>query len=268
LIVPPNSVSSWPDGNSLLIPASLAHEVEKMFLAQKSVVVIGGSSGMGLATAKAALAEGADVTVTGRTQAWLDTVRAESEGRIRTVAVDAGDEAAMRSFLGDFARIDHIYVTAAALLYGPKLDPDSSALRAAMDTRFWGCFYTAKYAAPKMPPDGSITFTTGTATRKPMPSGSVVTASCGAVEAFARGLAVDLAPIRVNAIAPGLIATPLHERRGGKEAAAKRLEQMAARLPLKRAGRPEEVADAVLFLMKNQFVTGITLTVDGGGLLV
>ena len=100
------------------------------------------------------------------------------------------------------------------------------------------------------------------------PSGSVVTASCGAVEAFARGLAIDLAPIRVNAIAPGLIATPLHERRGGKEAAAKRLEQMAARLPLKRVGRPEDIADAVLFLMKNQFVTGITLTVDGGGLLV
>ncbi len=239
-----------------------------MSLAQKTVIVIGGSSGMGLATAKAALAQGADVTVTGRTQEWLDTARAESAGRIRTAAVDAADEAAMRSFFDSFKQIDHVYVTAAALLYGPKLEPDSSVLRAAMDTRFWGCFYTAKYAAPKMPPDGSITFTTGAATHKPIPNGSVVTASCGAVEAFARGLAVDLAPIRVNAIAPGLIATPLHERRGGKEAAAKRLEQMAARLPLKRVGRPEDIAEAVLFLMQNQFVTGITLTVDGGGLLV
>jgi len=239
-----------------------------MSLAQKTVIVIGGSSGMGLATAKAALAEGANVTVTGRTREWLDAARAESGGRIRTAAVDAADEVGMRSFFDEFAQIDHVYVTAAALLYGPKLEPDSSALRAAMDTRFWGCFYSAKYAVPKMPPDGSITFTTGTATRKPMPSGSVVTASCGAVEAFARGLAVDLAPIRVNVIAPGLIATPLHERRGGKEAAAKRLEQMAARLPLKRVGRPEDIADAVLFLMKNQFVTGITLTIDGGGLLV
>jgi NAD(P)-dependent dehydrogenase (short-subunit alcohol dehydrogenase family) len=239
-----------------------------MSLAQKTVIVIGGSSGMGLATAKAALAEGANVTVTGRTHERLDAAAAESGGRIRTAAVDAGEEGAMRSFFDEFVQIDHVYITAAALLFGPKLEPDSFALRAAMDTRFWGCFYAAKYAVPKMPPDGSITFTTGTATRKPIPSGSVITASCGAVEAFARGLAIDLAPIRVNAIAPGLIATPLHERRGGKEAAAKRLEQMAARLPLKRVGRPEDIADAVLFLMKNQFVTGITLTVDGGGLLV
>jgi NAD(P)-dependent dehydrogenase (short-subunit alcohol dehydrogenase family) len=137
-----------------------------------------------------------------------------------------------------------------------------------MDTRFWGCFYAAKYASSKMPPDGSFTFTTGTATHHPIRSGSVVTASCGAVEAFARGLALDLAPIRVNAIAPGLIATPLHERQGGKETAAKRIEQMASRIPLKRAGRPEDIADAVLFLMRNQFVTGITLTIDGGALLL
>jgi NAD(P)-dependent dehydrogenase (short-subunit alcohol dehydrogenase family) len=88
------------------------------------------------------------------------------------------------------------------------------------------------------------------------------------VEAFARGLALDLAPIRVNTIAPGLIATPLHEALGGKEGAAKRIEQIAARLPLKRAGRSEDIADAVLFLMRNQFVTGITLTIDGGALLL
>jgi NAD(P)-dependent dehydrogenase (short-subunit alcohol dehydrogenase family) len=239
-----------------------------MSLAQKTFIVIGGSSGMGLATAKAALAEGANVTVTGRTQKKLDTAREESAGRIHTAAVDAGDEAAMRTFFDGFKQIDHVYVTAAALLFGNKLEPDSSALRDAMDTRFWGCFYTAKYASPKMPPDGSITFTTGTATHHPIRSGSVVTASCGAVEAFARGLALDLAPIRVNTIAPGLIATPLHEALGGKEGAAKRIEQIAARLPLKRAGRSEDIADAVLFLMRNQVVTGITLTIDGGALLL
>jgi NAD(P)-dependent dehydrogenase (short-subunit alcohol dehydrogenase family) len=239
-----------------------------MSLAQKTVIVIGGSSGMGLAAAKAALAEGANVTVTGRTPEWLETARAESGGRIHTAIVDAGDEAAMRSFFDGFDRIDHVYITAAALIYSPKNAAEKPELAAAMDTRFWGCFYTAKFAAPKMPPDGSITFTTGTATHKPIPGGSVVVASCGAVEAFARSLAVDLAPIRVNTIAPGLIATPLHERRLGKERAAKRLEQMAERLPLKRVGRPEDIADAVMFLMKNQFTTGITLTVDGGGLLV
>src|SRR5580704_18845814 len=98
-----------------------------MSLAQKTFIVIGGSSGMGLATAKAALAEGANVTVTGRTQKKLDTAREESAGRIHTAAVDAGDEAAMRTFFDGFKQIDHVYVTAAALLFGNKLEPDSSA---------------------------------------------------------------------------------------------------------------------------------------------
>ncbi len=240
-----------------------------MSLSQKTVIVIGGSSGMGLATAEAALAEGANVTVTGRTRQWLDDARAQSQGRLGTAAIDAGDEAAMASFFAGFAQIDHVYVTAAELLYAPMKAADSAkTLKGALDTRFWGCFYTAKHAAPRMPPDGSLTFTTGTATRKPIPGGGVVTASCGAVEAFARSMAVDLAPIRVNTVAPGLIATPLHERRLGKERTEKRFAEMAARLPLKRVGRSEDIADAVLFLMRNQFITGITLTVDGGGMLV
>jgi len=240
-----------------------------MTLAGKTVIVIGGSSGMGLATATAALAEGAEVTVTGRTRQWLEDARAGSGGRLQIAAVDAGDEAAMAAFFERYARIDHVYVTAAELLYAPMKDADSAGkLKGALDTRFWGCFYTAKHAAPKMPPDGSLTFTTGNATRRPIPGGGVVNASCGAVEAFARSMAVDLAPIRVNTIAPGLIATPLHERRMGQERAAKRFAEMAARLPLKRVGRPEDIAEAVLFLMKNQFVTGTTLTIDGGALLV
>jgi NAD(P)-dependent dehydrogenase (short-subunit alcohol dehydrogenase family) len=240
-----------------------------MSLSQKTVIVIGGSSGMGLATAMAALAEGANVTVTGRTRQWLDDARAQSEGRLGIAAVDAGDETAMAAFFAGFARIDHVYVTAAELLYAPMKDADSvKKLKGALDTRFWGCFYTAKHAAPMMPPDGSLTFTTGNATRRPIPGGGVVNASCGAVEAFARSMALDLAPIRVNTIAPGLIATPLHERRMGKERTEKRFAEMAARLPLKRVGRSEDIADAVLFLMRNQFVTGITLTIDGGGMLV
>jgi NAD(P)-dependent dehydrogenase (short-subunit alcohol dehydrogenase family) len=240
-----------------------------MSLAEKRVVVIGGSSGMGLATARAALAEGADVVITGRSQERLRSAIDELGGRARAVALDAADEAGTRALFDDLGKVDHVFFTAATLTYNPGFTADSGAVRAAIDARFWGAYYAAKYAAPKMPAEGSITFTTGTATRKPIPGGAVISASCGAVEALARSLAIELAPIRVNTVAPGLIDTPLHEKlMGNKERAAKRIADIAARLPLKRAGRPEDIAEAVLFLMNNRFTTGITLTVDGGHMLL
>jgi NAD(P)-dependent dehydrogenase (short-subunit alcohol dehydrogenase family) len=136
-----------------------------------------------------------------------------------------------------------------------------------MDTRFMGALYAVKYGAPKMRGNGSIVFMSGSTSTIPLPGEPVVTASCAAVEAFARALAVDLAPLRVNAITPGYIETPflddiLGERKEAVLAAA------AARLPAKRIGRAEEAADGVLFLMKNEYVTGIALLVDGGYHLV
>jgi NAD(P)-dependent dehydrogenase (short-subunit alcohol dehydrogenase family) len=136
-----------------------------------------------------------------------------------------------------------------------------------MDTRFWGALYAAKYGAPKMNGSGSITFMSGTAAQRPIGGMSVASASCGAVEAFARALAVDLAPIRVNTIQPGFVDTPLLDEFLGAQR-AEILAAAAARLPVRRIGQPEDIADAVLFLMKNGYVTGITLTIDGGGLLV
>jgi NAD(P)-dependent dehydrogenase (short-subunit alcohol dehydrogenase family) len=107
----------------------------------------------------------------------------------------------------------------------------------------------------------------GTAARRPLRGAAVATASCGAVEAFARALAIDLAPIRVNTLQPGYVDTPMLDELLG-EARASIKAEAGARLPVKRIGRPEELADAVLFLMKNGYVNGITLTVDGGGLLI
>jgi NAD(P)-dependent dehydrogenase (short-subunit alcohol dehydrogenase family) len=238
-----------------------------MTLAGKTVVVIGGSSGMGLATARAALGEGATVIITGRAPERLSAAQAQLGSNVRAMAADASDEDAMRKIFGQLPRVDHAFVTAADLVYGPTLTADTATLRAAIDARFWGAFFTAKYAAAKMPADGSITFLTGVAGRKPLPGGAVIAASCSAVEALGRGLAVELAPIRVNTVAPGLIDTPLHNKMTGKSA-AERFPDIAKRLPVKRMGQAEDVAAAVLFLMKNPFVTGITLTIDGGHLLV
>ncbi len=239
-----------------------------MTLANKTVVVLGGSSGLGLATAKAAKAEGANVVITGRSQQRLDTAQAEIGSQVRAIALDVADEAGMRALFEGLPKLDHIFVSAATVTLGGGLAPDTEKLRPGMDTRFWGSIFAAKYGAPKMPRDGSITFCSGTSAWRPIAgSGGVGAASCGAIEALARSLAVNLAPIRVNAVAPGLIDTPLIADVMGANAAAI-MEREAKRLPVGRVGRGEDIAEAVLFLMKNGFTTGITLTVDGGRTLV
>ncbi|HLX38125.1 MAG TPA: SDR family oxidoreductase [Candidatus Binataceae bacterium] len=238
-----------------------------MTLANKTVVVLGGSSGIGLATAKAAKDEGAHVIITGRSQARLDAAIKELGTGARAVALDVADEAGMRAFFGDLKSVDHIFITAATVTVGTGLASDSEALRPGIDTRLWGSWYAAKFGAPKMPADGSIIFTSGVSGVRPRPGAGLSSASCGAVEALARTLAVELAPIRVNTIVPGFIDTPLIAEVLGAHAGAIR-EQMAKRLPVRRVGRGQDIAEAALFLMKNGFTTGITLTVDGGHTLV
>jgi NAD(P)-dependent dehydrogenase (short-subunit alcohol dehydrogenase family) len=230
-----------------------------MSLAHSTVVVLGGSSGIGLATAKAAKAEGARVVVTGRSTDRLKSARTLLGADARTVALDVADEAGTRALFQELDRVDHVFITAGLVVLDSGLAPDSASLRPALDIRFWGAFAAAKYGAAKMQGGGSITFMSGTT--------AVATASCGAVEAFARALAVDLAPIRVNTIQPGYVDTPMLDELLGEAHDAIKVET-GAHLPVKRIGRPEEIADAVLFLMKNGYVNGITLTVDGGGLLV
>jgi NAD(P)-dependent dehydrogenase (short-subunit alcohol dehydrogenase family) len=236
-----------------------------MSLANNTVVILGGSSGIGLATAKAARSEGARTIITGRSRERLAAAEKELGGDIRTVALDVADEAGTRALFSEIDRVDHVFITAGTVLFDPKLAPDTASLHPALDMRFWGAFYAAKFAATKMRAGGSITFMSGTTAIRPLRGASVATASCGAVEAFARSLAVDLAPIRVNTIQPGLVDTPFLDVLGDRRTAI--IAEYSKRLPVGRPGRPEEIADAVLFLMKNAFVTGITLTVDGGGLL-
>ncbi len=238
-----------------------------MSLTNTTVVILGGSSGIGLATAKAARAEGARVIITGRSAQRLQAARAELGNVARTVVLDVADEIGTRSFFQELDHLDHLFITAGTLIKDSRLAPESAVLRPAMDTRFWGALYAAKYGAPKMNGSGSITFMSGTAARRPLAGVSIASASCGAVEAFARALAVDLAPIRVNTIQPGFVDTPLLDDVLGAQR-TEILAAAAARLSVRRIGRPEEIADAVLFLMKNGYVTGITLTIDGGGLLV
>lgn len=237
-----------------------------MALADNTVVILGGSSGIGLATAKAAKAEGAHVIITGRSPERLRAAHSELGAGVRTVTLDVQDEAGTRALFGELENVDHVFITAGEIVFDPKLKSDPGTVRPALDTRFWGAFNAAKYAAPKMGAGGSITFMSGTAAIRPLAGAAVGTASCAAVEGFARALAVELAPIRVNTIQPGLVDTPFLDL-FGKDRRAALLAEYSKRILVKRPGTAEEIAEAVLFLMKNGFVTGITLTVDGGGVL-
>ena len=238
-----------------------------MSMHNATVIILGGSSGIGLATAQAVQAAGAKVVITGRDAARLENARVALGGNADARQLDAADEAGTRELFAGLPAIDHVFITAGQLVLDGKLAPATASLHPALDTRFWGALYAAKYAAPKIRPGGSITFMSGTASRRPLPGASVATASCGAVDAFARALALDLAPIRVNTIQPGYTDTPLFDGIFGDQRDAV-LAAAGAKLPVGRIGRPDEIAHAVLFLMTNGYVTGINLVVDGGGLLV
>jgi NAD(P)-dependent dehydrogenase (short-subunit alcohol dehydrogenase family) len=182
-----------------------------MSMQHKIVVILGGSSGIGLATALAAQAEGAQVVITGRSPERLARAQSLLGTTARTQVLDAADEAGTSAFFAGLGALDHVFITAGELVLDGKLAPDTTAMRPALDTRFWGAVHAAKYAAPQIRAGGSITFMSGTASRRPLPGASVATASCGAVDALARALALDLAPIRVNSIQPGYTDTPLFD---------------------------------------------------------
>ena len=232
-----------------------------MNLKGEKVVIIGGSSGIGLATAKLAKEQGADVTIASRSRDKLERA-AEQLGPVEIVEADVAEEEAVQSVFAGLNQVDHVFVPAGTWVGGNIVESDPDELRRALEVRIMGAIYVVQSAAAKMT-DGSITFMSGQLASRPGPGTAITASSNAAVEVLARTLALELAPIRVNAIAPGLIDTPiLGEHR---DAVAK---GAAANLPAKRIGTAEEVAQAVLLLMTNGFITGEVLHIDGGGRFV
>ncbi|MEX2558190.1 MAG: SDR family oxidoreductase [Actinomycetota bacterium] len=229
--------------------------------------MIGGSSGIGLATARGAQDAGARVSIAARNPERLAAARKTLGGHVKTIPVDATSEDEVRRLFDLVDEVDHVATFAGSLAFGRILETDTDQLREGMEGRFWGAANICKHAAPRMNDGGSITLCSGVAGIRSRPGRSMGAASTVAVEAFARATALELAPVRVNAVCPGVIDTPLADDLLGARKEEAYAEQ-AKRIPLGRVGRAEEVADAVLFLMTNPFVTGTVLVVDGGYCLV
>lgn len=238
-----------------------------MSLTGRRVVVIGGSSGMGLATARAAAEAGAVVTIASSSRQRLDAALAELPDTCDGVVADARDEAEVSALLERVGTLDHLVYTAGdAPDQRPLPDLPLDEARRLFDVRFWGAVAAVTHAAPRIGPGGSIVLTSGMVGARPTPGAALAAAGVGAVEGLARGLAVDLAPIRVNTVRPGPIRTPMWD--GVPQAQRDEMvESMRRRTLTGTVGEADQIAAANLYLMQNGFVTGTVLTVDGGAVL-
>ena len=234
-----------------------------MQLAGKKVVVVGGSSGIGLSTAELAKREGADVIIASRSAAKLDPI-AE---RLNAIAIptDVTDEHSVANLFKSSGPVDHVVVTAAQLRSGPFKTVAMEDVRATMEGKFWGAWRVAR--AAEFRAGGSLTLVSGFLSVRPRPNSAIVSAANAALESLSRALALEMAPLRVNCVSPGIIDTPI--RAAMPEAARKEmLAKTAAGLPAGRVGEGEDVALQIIACMTNGFMTGSTIYLDGGALVV
>ncbi|AWS47961.1 SDR family oxidoreductase [Streptosporangium sp. 'caverna'] len=235
----------------------------------KRVVIIGGTSGLGFATAKAVAAEGASVVVASRSRGGVDravsTLPAGTEGHV----VDITDGDGVRSFFDRLGAFDHLVYTAGEpLMNGTLAETDIEDVRRFFDIRYFGALTAVKYGAPHIRLGGSVVLTSGTASTRPLRGTTAVSSVLSAIEGLTRALSVELAPIRVNAVVPGIIRTemwgglPETDREAMYGALADTL------LVGRRVGEPGDVAETYVYLMRNRHSTGSTITVDGGAVLV
>ena len=233
-----------------------------MQLAGKKVVVVGGSSGIGLATAELAKKSGAEVVIASRSAEKL----AAAAGRVgaKTIQVDVTSDDSVASLFKQCGAVDHVVVTAAQLKTGPFRSVAMDDVRATLEGKFWGAWRCARFA--EIAAGGSLTLVSGFLSVRPRPNSAIVCAANGALESLTRSLALELAPVRVNCVSPGIIDTPI---RAAMPEAARRelLEKTAAALPVRRVGLGEDIAKQILAFMDNGFATGAIVYIEGGGML-
>jgi NAD(P)-dependent dehydrogenase (short-subunit alcohol dehydrogenase family) len=229
-------------------------------LQDRTVVVIGRSSGIARAITDSAAAAGAQVIVAGRSSEAL----AEAyDGKVRAERVDVTDDASIAAFAERLGSIDHFVTTASARARGLLGELDRAEVLNSMNTKVIGPLMLAKHLAPQIAQDGSFTLFSGVAAFKPAVGYLGVAVTNGAADFLTRCLALELAPIRVNAISPGVIDTGIWDSLG-EQGKQEYFEHFRTHNPARRIGTVQDIADAVLFAMTNPFLTGVTLRVDGG----
>jgi NAD(P)-dependent dehydrogenase (short-subunit alcohol dehydrogenase family) len=237
-------------------------------LAQRHLVVVGGSSGIGLAVARQARAAGARVTLVARSTDRLRDAARTLDDSVAVVPVDVTDAQAVQLAFDSIARPDHVYLSAASFVGGSVLETPLSQLRAAFETRLWGAVHVVRAVAPRMQQrGGSFVLTGGVSTDRPAQGAWPTAVATAAAEQLARCLALELAPLRFNAVAPGWTDTPMWDSLLG-DAKAATFASVAGRLPTGRIASADEVAQAVLLLMGNASINAEVLHVDGGHRLV
>jgi len=239
-----------------------------MSLDGKRVVILGGTSGIGLATAKAAQREGAVVAVVSSRQKRVDSALASLDRGTEGHVVDLSEEGQVRNFFEHVGAFDHLVYTAGETLRLGTLDAlQLDHARDFFNIRFWGAFMAVKYGSPHVRAGGSIILTNGVAGLRPRKGRTLVASICGAMEALTRALAVELAPIRVNAVCPGVVRTNLWNDMPESDRDAL-YRDVAQSLPVGRLGEPEDLAHAYVYLMREGYSTGQVIVVDGGAVLI
>jgi NAD(P)-dependent dehydrogenase (short-subunit alcohol dehydrogenase family) len=233
-------------------------------LSNQRILVIGGTSGIGFATAAAAVDAEAAVTIASRDQKKLDTASAKLGGAVQTRVLDTGDNSLLERFFQQEQAWDHVVVSAAQTRGGPVRGLSLADAAAAMESKFWGAYRVAR--AAHITEGGSLTFISGFLSERPSGTAVLQGAINAALEALARGLALEFAPTRVNAVSPGLIETPIWDNMPEQKRQAL-FQSTASHLPARRIGQPQDIANAVLFVMTTSFATGSTVRVDGGGVI-
>jgi NAD(P)-dependent dehydrogenase (short-subunit alcohol dehydrogenase family) len=239
-----------------------------MSLAGQRIVVLGGTSGVGLATAQAAADAGAAVVVGSKRPERVARALAALPKTAQGHALDLASEEQIRGFFEQIGAFDHLVYTAGETLrLGELSDTGLDQARQFFDVRFWGALAAVKHASAHIRPGGSIVLSSGMAGRRPRKGWTVAASVCGAMDSLTRALAVELAPIRVNTVCPGLVRTELWDDMT-EQARTQMYERAGGLLPVGRVGEPQDLAQAYLYAMREGFCTGQVIIVDGGASLV
>ncbi|MEH6537982.1 MAG: SDR family oxidoreductase [Psychroserpens sp.] len=237
-------------------------------LENKTVVIIGGSQGIGLETAKEAIEKGANVTIASRSLEKLEKAKNHLNGNVSIYQLDGSIEAEVKTFFDTFEKVDHLVVSSSGGYGGSIKELDMEAAKALFDSKLWVQMNAVKHASPKMGKGDSITLFSGIVSKKAIVGQMPYTGVGGAVESLGKMLALELAPTRVNVIAPGFIHTTAWDAYMPAEQQKEFFNGFAETLPVKQIGVASDVTKGVMFFIESNYVTGAVLDIDGGQKLV